>query len=167
VVGYLDVARVAVLDGATLELLSEPDTTGVANGNLSRIAWSVDGATLFAGGSYDDRDGFNMVVAWSAAGSGERREFRAVSNTIMSLEALAGGNLLVASADSYLGVLASNGVERWAVRPPQADFRAQRFALAVAAEGSEIDFGDEFWGDTPHGSISKHSICISIHPTTS
>jgi WD40 repeat protein len=145
-VGYNDAPRVAVLDGATLELLSQPDITGIDNGDLLTVAWSADGKTLFAGGAYQHRDGLNPVVAWSAP---ERREFPASRYAIGSLAALTGGDLLVASADPYLGLFAADGFERWAMRPPQADFRGQRSTLAVAADGSVIDFGYEQGGGAP------------------
>ena len=46
---------------------------GIDNGDLMSVAWSADGATLYAGGRYW-RAGTNPVVAWSQAGAGPRRE---------------------------------------------------------------------------------------------
>ena len=51
-VGYDDTTAVDLLDGHTLATLPAPDTAGVDNGDLSKVAWSADGETLFAGGSY-------------------------------------------------------------------------------------------------------------------
>ena len=40
-------------DGHALTPLPGPDTRGLDNGDLSIVAWSADGATLYAGGTYD------------------------------------------------------------------------------------------------------------------
>ena len=49
-VGYDDSTAVRLFDGHSLEPLPAPDTSGLDNGDLSTVAWSADGATLFAGG---------------------------------------------------------------------------------------------------------------------
>ena len=51
-VGYDDTTAVDLLDGHSLAPLPGPDTTGIDNGNLSTVAWSADGATLYAAGRY-------------------------------------------------------------------------------------------------------------------
>ena len=52
-VGYDDTTAVSLVDGHTLTPLPGPDTRGLDNGNLASVAWSADGATLYAGGTYD------------------------------------------------------------------------------------------------------------------
>ena len=76
------------------------------------VAWSADGATLFAAGRYDDGSG-SPVVAWDGGGAGPRRLLPAGDNTVMSLRPLPDGALLVAAADPWLGVLAADGTPRW------------------------------------------------------
>jgi WD40 repeat protein len=49
-VGYDDTTAVSLFDGRTLTPLPGPDTRGIDNGDLSKVAWSADGATLYAGG---------------------------------------------------------------------------------------------------------------------
>jgi len=106
--------------------------------------------------SYDDANSNRqnlcvtpLVVAWMDAGRGARRELPAGDNTIMTLKPLPDGGVLFATADPYLAVLDPDGTERWAHRPPQADFRAQEKSLAVSADGTVVDFGYESWGRAP------------------
>ena len=54
-VGFYDSTRVDVLSGRDLTPLYAPDTTGVDNGDLGRVAWSADGQWLYAAGGYDVR----------------------------------------------------------------------------------------------------------------
>jgi WD40 repeat protein len=147
-VGYDDTTAVSLVDGHTLTPLPGPDTRGLDTGNLATVAWSVDGATLYAGGLYD-RAGTHPVVTWSKAGAGPRRELAAGTNTIMSLWPLPNGGLLVGAADPWLGVLDAAGATRWVQRPPQADLRDQARTLRVSAEGGVVEFGYEQWGKAP------------------
>jgi WD40 repeat protein len=69
-VGYNDTITVDLFDCQTLDPLPGPDTSGIANGFVSKVAWSADGKTLFAAGTYRRGDGVHLVVAWSNAGLG-------------------------------------------------------------------------------------------------
>jgi WD40 repeat protein len=148
-VGYTDSTAVDLLDGQTLSALPSPDTDEITNGNLSKVAWSADGGTLFAGGRYIRGDWISPVVAWAHAGAGARRELPASSNTIMSLVALPKGDLLVAAGDPYLTVLDPEGHARWTQTPRQADFRGQVTTLAVSLDGQTVDFGYQPYGRAP------------------
>ena len=68
-VGFDDSTEVLLFDGATLAPLPAPDASGIDNGDLVDVAWSADGATLFAAGRYCDGDG-SPVVAWDGAAPG-------------------------------------------------------------------------------------------------
>jgi WD40 repeat protein len=110
-VGYHDTTAVSLFDGHTLTPLPSPDTRGLDNGNLGRVDWSADGATLYAGGQYW-RAGTRPVVAWSGSGAGPRRELAAGTDTVMCLLPLPDGGLLVGAADPWLGVLDAAGAPR-------------------------------------------------------
>ena len=49
-VGYSHVAAVDLFDGQSLAPLAGPNLDGLAPGGLAKVAWSADGAVLFAGG---------------------------------------------------------------------------------------------------------------------
>lgn len=150
-IGYHDTPTVDLLEGHTLAPLPAPDTIGINNGNLMAVAWSANGATLFAGGTYCRcrGDNINPVIAWTAAGAGARLELPAGTNTITSLAALTNGALLVATQDPFLAVLDPTGGKRWIHQPPKADFRNQRYLLAVSSDGQTVDFSYEPLGKSP------------------
>ncbi len=50
-IGFNDTTAVEVYDARTLKRLYAADTSGVSGGNLSKVAWSADGARLYAGGA--------------------------------------------------------------------------------------------------------------------
>lgn len=124
-VGYDDSTAVDLLDATSLATLPGPDTGGIDNGDVSKVAWSADGATLYAGGRHVDGSGVFPVLAWSSGGSGPPRSLPAGRNTVMSLKGLPDGGLLVASQDPFLAVLA-DGKERWARQPQQPTSMASR-----------------------------------------
>lgn len=146
-VGYRDSTVVSLLDGRTLATLpNQPDTTGVANGNLSKVAWSHDGQTLFAAGQYDD-GGSNPVMAWDAGATGPSRVVdRGARTTVFSLQALPTGGLVMASADPQLALLDDDGTARARRSAPTFDPRDQLRNFAVSKDGLQVDFGFEFGG---------------------
>jgi WD40 repeat protein len=144
-VGYADTRAVSLFDGHTLTPLPGPDTRGIAHGILATVTWSADGATLYAGGRYFRMD-TNLMVAWSKAGTGPRRELATGTNIISSLRPLPDGGLLVGAADPWLAVLDAAGEPRWVQRPPQADLRDQARMLRVSTDGGVVEFGYEYGG---------------------
>jgi WD40 repeat protein len=161
-IGYADSTAVSLFDGRDLTPLAGPDTRGLDNGNFYAVAWSADGATLYAGGRYD-RAGISLVVAWSDVGVGTRRELAAGHNTIMSLQPLPKGGLLVGAGEPYLAVLDADGTPRWEQRPQQADLRDQERTLSVSADGGVVDFGYEAWGKAP-ARFDLARLALSLDP---
>jgi len=139
-VGYDDSTRVDRLDARELAPLPRPDLDGLDNsGDLSKVAWSRDGMTLFAAGRYERVDS-TPVLAWAGGGAGARRALAAGLSTVMSLVPLPGGDLLVASQDPWLGRLAPDGTPRWRHGAPEADLRYETEHLSVSADGAHIGF---------------------------
>ena len=84
-VGFADSTNVNVLEGHDLAFLYAPNTTGIAKGNLARVAWSQDGNSLYAGGSYNDGSSF-LILHWSQAGEGNYLYQRGVCNDDSDLD---------------------------------------------------------------------------------
>jgi WD40 repeat protein len=146
--GYREVPVVQLFDGRSLAPLPSPTLDGLNNGWLSKVAFSRDGKTLYAGGGYEDAHGA-PVLAWTEAGRGGRRVLPAGTNTIADLVALTDGGLLVATGDPLVEVLEPNDKPRWVNSAPQADLRDQHDKLAVSADGTIVDFGFEPFGKSP------------------
>ncbi|HEX8124985.1 MAG TPA: caspase family protein [Allosphingosinicella sp.] len=131
-----------VFDARTLQPLFAADTDGLDNGDLSTVAWSTDGTTLFAGGEYDDGADWPMVmaVAWGKGGKGPLRAMQASQNTIVSLLPLPDGDLLVAAQDPWLGRLRPNGAPRWVQPSRQIESQYQNDHFALSHDGQTIEF---------------------------
>ena len=141
-VGFQDAPAVALYDTSSFAPLPPPDTAGITNGSLSRVAFDAAG-TLYAGGRYTE-SGNSPAVAWTT--DGRRRSLPAGDTTLMSLRPLADGRLLVAAQDPWLGLLRPNGKAVWRNPPRRADLRGQRYTLSLSADGLTIDFGFEYGG---------------------
>jgi Caspase domain len=159
-VGYVDSTRVDVLDGATLAWRVSPDTKGVDNGNLSRVAFSKDGRTLAAAGRWGV-NGRLTVRRWPNAGQGQPQDTTTAGNTIMSLVPLpqgaasggsAAGGWLVGARDPAWGQLQADGIWRPRGNPPTADLRGSLgdSASLLGDSGRVLQFGYEQWGKPPH-----------------
>ena len=148
--GYLNAIAVHIFDGGNLKPLLELATADVENGDKSSVAWSADGATLYAGGSHREGNS-NPVLAWSDAGRGPRRVLSAGSNTVVSIAPLPSGDLIVASGDPWLGRIGPDGARRWAHVPAQMNPSGQRHVLAVSDEGAVVDFSFDGAGDFDFG----------------
>jgi Caspase domain/WD domain, G-beta repeat len=149
-VGYVDAATVDLFDGHSLAPLPGPNVEGLRNGTLLNVFWSVtwskDGETLYAGGRDVGRG--QRLLAWENSGRGERRALPVGNDAVTGLAALQDGRLLVAAQDPLLELLEPDGRPRWAHRSPKADFRNQEAVLGVSADGTIVDFGFEFRGES-------------------
>ncbi|MEM9784565.1 MAG: WD40 repeat domain-containing protein, partial [Pseudomonadota bacterium] len=161
-VGFIDSTAVHLYDGATLEPLPPPDTSGINNGNLASVAWSADGSTLYAGGRYQE-GGIALAMAWGDGGAGARRSLPAGLDTLISLRGLPGGDLLAAATDPWLGRLAPDGTPRWTRAPVQMDARDQDDTLSVSQNGMVVDFGYRVWGADP-ARVDLSTLALSAEP---
>jgi WD40 repeat protein len=145
-VGYDERAALTLLDGHTLALVPGPDIKSITDGDLAIVAWSRDGRTLFAGGSYGPFDS-SPVVAWNDAGAGKPRLLPAAEDTVMSLTPLPDGYLLVTTGDPWLGRLRPNGTASWAHGPPIANLHND--TLSVSSDGARVGFSFVASGKQP------------------
>lgn len=161
-VGFDDSTAVRLFDGRSLSPLAPMDTSGLDNGDLSKVTWSADGATLFAAGRFD-LEGTSPVIAWDTGWDATPRTMHAGRNTVMSLCALPDGDLLVASGDPWLGRLGADGTSRWCEGPRQIDPRGQRHNLGLSGDGMVVDFGVEPWSET-RARFDLETITLSPDP---
>ena len=153
VVGFHYSSAVDLLDGRKLALLRRHDMRGIGSGNLTTVAWSVDGETMYAAGLYQVL-GSDPVLAWNAAGTGRRRSLLiqhngSRRNSATGIISLVGGDIIVATQDPWLGRLRPDGSLAWEHGSPKADYRDQRDTLGLSEDGSCVTFGFELRGAVP------------------
>ncbi|POZ53131.1 caspase family protein [Methylovulum psychrotolerans] len=107
-VGFADSTKVNVLSADDLHLAYAPDTQGVDNDDLSKVAWSTDGQTLYAGGRYDDGSGISPLLSWPQAGHGAAQRVALTNSTVMDFLPLRDRSLVYGTADPTWGLLDGN-----------------------------------------------------------
>ncbi len=149
-VGNLKAPRVSVLRSSDLTSAFEPDGEGMAEGDLSKVAWSRDGERLLAAGSYQIQNQENPVLVWNLGGRGSRSSWPAGRQTVMQLLPLEGGRTVVATGDPLWLVLDAEGkrvpspdgygwLER---RSAQADFSgAFQGRFHLSRDGAKLEIG--------------------------
>ena len=89
-----------ILKATDLKPLAIPNTSGLGGGDLGgSVAWSADGRTLYAGGSYDEGGRF-PVFAWAQAGRGTRQAVMSFPQTVSGLVTLPDGTLVGVAFDA-------------------------------------------------------------------
>ncbi len=140
-VGHADSARVSVLDSTTLALQFEASAAGISNGQLPLVAFSADGKSLAAAGSWQ-QGGRTQVRTWGQGGRGQAVDTPVAANTVLALAPLPGAGWLVGTSDPLWGVLNSAGAFAARGLPPTADLRGSTgAALLVASGGRSVQFG--------------------------
>ena len=141
--GFSDSRVVQVLDAQSLAELARPATTGVGNGDLSKVAWSADGRSLLAGGMWDV-DGKSPVRRWAVDDWSRYQDMPVTKSTVFELvplPAAAGGGWLFAAGDPSWGVLDAAAQVLRRQDEAIADFRSQTNQLRLSADGRRVRFG--------------------------
>lgn len=143
-VGFKDTPAVNILDSGDLSLAFAPDTSGVDRG-LSQVAWSPDGAILYAaGGAWKQFNGGQRqqyIRRWSEAGKGGYVDWPVASNTIMDLVTLPNSQLAFASSEPAWGTVYPTGLWQLHHVPVVADFRGNREEFTLSSDGATVHFG--------------------------
>jgi WD40 repeat protein len=147
-VGMLGEPKVSVVDGRSLLHLRDLDVSGIDNGDLSQLAWSSDGHTIWAGGKFADAEGVR-ILAWDADGSLPPQRIVAVRNTVSGLRSLPDGSLIVVGTDPMIGRVSPDVTRTWTNGPEQMNPRGQQAVLAASPDGMVIDFNIEAKGGQP------------------
>jgi WD40 repeat protein len=143
-IGFADSPNVQILSGVDLSLLYEVDPIETSNGSSNSVAWSVDGKTLLASGKQAGN-----IYSWSKEGKGQRSQWVAVTDTIIGIQPLQNGNIVIASQDPLWGVFKPNGEKILQQNHNIADFRDNWDGFLVSNQGDSIQFGYEPFGKKP------------------
>jgi WD40 repeat protein len=141
-IGSARTTRVSLLDSSTLRATAtQPASAAVKTGDLSVVAWSLDGTALYAGGTLQ-QSRTTFIRAWSDVGSGIARDYPypAENNRITALRPLPGEQIAVARGDPGVLVMDSSGHPVWQKDPVTADFRGVGNNFRVGAQGTLVEF---------------------------
>jgi len=155
-VGFHETSDVEVYDAKTLQRLFAANTAGAGGSTLPAVAWSPDGARLYAGGSHDAL-GRTQLRIWDEGGRGRWRDAPIAQHAIRQIlpchDALA-----ISTADPSFGIVSLAGDKRVWQEGATPDMRGKEgkypFAsyqpgLAVSADGSRVRFGLGYGSDDP------------------
>ena len=142
-IGFADRPLVRVLSTSSFAPDWQPDMRGIDNkGLLQNVAWSADGRTLYAGGTWRTAPGQHAVRRWTRDGAFE--DLPAASDSITALLALRGSRVAWAAGDASWGLLGGASVHA-----QRADYRAKLGMIAplrLSADAHELSFGLGFGG---------------------
>lgn len=139
-VGFADSFVVQVLDAQTLAEVARPSTTGVDNGDLASVVWSIDGRYLLAGGGWrvDNR---TLVRRWPVGDWTRYRDFPLENQRLYDIVPLPDGGLLFATNEPAWGVLNSHGQVLRRKDGLTVDLRGQHDTLRLSDDGRRVRFG--------------------------
>jgi WD40 repeat protein/uncharacterized caspase-like protein len=140
-VGSASLGRIHLFD-ARLKLQKSLPGAADRSGALSVVAWSSDGKTLAAAGSYKDRQDHRLIRFWSAdAAMTPSGEAEAARDTVTDLALLDADRAVFVSGEPSLGVVARDGKTVFRKSAEQADFRdAWLDAFRVSENGAVVEF---------------------------
>ena len=138
-VGFYDTTAVEVYDAASLKRLYAANTDGIFGGDLSKVAWSADGARLYAGGRHQSANGGLPVMIWQDEGRSKRAEAPLAQNAIMQLLPC-GAGIAAGAADPAFGLIAVDGGKRVWQEGVTADIRDQREMFGLSVDGKKARF---------------------------
>jgi WD40 repeat protein len=137
-VAYEDAVRIDILAASDLSPLFSPNTFGVTN-ELSKVTWSADGNTLYAGGYYYQELVF-FIRAWSDGGRGKYQDIPAAGDEIRQILPMRDGGIVYGTAEPSLAVLDSNHQLSWMIGPSIASNKWYPDNFLVSDDGTTIQF---------------------------
>jgi hypothetical protein len=144
-VGYQNETQVSILDAVTLAPLAKGQTGDLGfKGDLDNVAWSLNGATLAAGGKADvliQGEHRQVLRRFDANGRRQGADVPVSDSTIMDIQPC-GGGFVFAAFDPAFGLLSPQGVSATLQKALTADMRDKvGSALTVSSDASSVRFG--------------------------
>ncbi len=167
-VGFHDSTKVTVLNGRNLTLLYAPDTSGVNNGNLFKVAWSADESLLYAGGMAGAANNRKFIRVWTNGGRGSYRDtLLSATNTIQHIISLRDGGVVFGASGPAFGAIDASGKQTLFTASSIADYRGNEQGLLLSTDGAMVQFGYEFYGKLPACfALTERSLAVPPQPTT-
>ncbi|MGO9868224.1 MAG: hypothetical protein ACLPJY_11175 [Rhodomicrobium sp.] len=139
-VGFHDSSAVDVYRAEDLQYLFRPDSTNTFNGTPSAVAWSADGARLYAGGRYQDAHD-RLVRIWSDEGHGKARDVAVAQDTILALLPCR-DKIAVGTGNAAFGLISLDGEKLVWQESASPDMRWKLSSnFTVLNDGGKVRFG--------------------------
>jgi len=151
-VGFDDTAAVNILSGRDLSFLSSPETP-LEGGNFGNVAWSRDGQTLYAAGTYMGASQTFEMLSWASA-IGKPTYWPASTDSITSVRPLSSGRVAFGTADAAVGLLGREGDLIWQHMRDALDYRPPADVLRLSPDGGALEFG--FFSHSPQRGWLPH-----------
>jgi WD40 repeat protein len=153
-IGYLDVPAISIASGRDLTLLHQVAAEGLAGQvNLSTVAWSSDGAFLYAGGDFRG-SGLNPLYRWPEAGRGQPQAIPLMRNRITEIQRMPDGRIAFAAEDPGLGIMGSDGKVAAFRGPDIVNFSAARADVLLSGDGTVVSY------PTGDSGAARHSFAV-------
>ena len=143
-VGFTDSLILNVLSAADLSLAFAPATIlgNYPGRNLSNVAWSANGDTLFAGGEHKIQN--YHIWFWDNGGRGKPNFVNASLGSIENIQTLPDGGVVYGTNDPAWGILNRAGKRTDFVASSVVDHRLLNSHFEISRDGTKISFGYEF-----------------------
>ncbi len=162
-VGYDGTTTINILRAIDLSLAYSPDTSGVDNGDLSKVCWSADGQKLYAGGMWK-RNGKRQIRIWDKRGRGSYQDLDISNDTITDIKTRPGGGFFVSASDPMLAAYNNQGQQIFINRSSTPDYRDNNQGFLTSNDGSRVKFGYSQWGEEP-ASIDLSQRLLTLNPS--
>ncbi len=135
-IGYQDRAAIDIVSLAEQRIVHSVDTGFVTRGNLGKVAWSGDGQTLYASGTFfrDDPDPF-LIFALPDQGRGPAREVGDTMGNVMDMVTVPGAGAAYASALPAVGLLGNDPGRFGPANANMTEKLGERFQLSPDGRG--------------------------------
>lgn len=134
----------SILDAASGRTLAKLEKPALEAGNLMTVAWSADGATVYAAGTGYSRARRFPLAVYPASGGAPRSVIELAGDSVFDLAPLPDGRLVFASFDGSWGIADADG-PRLRVAAQIADLRGPEHLL-LSADARSVSW-TRAWGD--------------------
>ncbi len=145
-VGFAQTPRVDVFETRdnSLRHAFSPDTGGIqGKADVAKVAWSLDGKSLYAGGSYGVK-GTRYIRKWSKGGRGGHTDLPAGNVNVSNLLSLAKGGVAYCAVDPpAFGIYDERDQLRFSWEASVVDHRGNQEDFCISADGWTVQFGWE------------------------
>jgi hypothetical protein len=155
-IGYYDSRNIDILAGVNsvdpLKYLFTADGTGIDSlSNVGyAVAWSTDGNTLYAGGSYWQPLLTSYPLRkWSEKGHGTYVDVSIGTSSLGQIVPLSSDKIAIAEIGTSFGVIDTGGAKIWYQESLIADFRNYVSGFLTSYDGSAVQFSYTLYGNDP------------------